>query len=74
MDHLKEVAKEGERIEREAHKFLKMISRKEEASESMLDDVDRYLSRDNVADGKRVVRVSCRTSRKERMFPPGWIN
>lgn len=74
MDHLKEVAREGDRIEREAHKFLKMISRKEEASDYMLDDVDRYLSRDNVADGKRVAHVSCRMSRKGRMYPPGWIN
>jgi hypothetical protein len=39
VDHLKEVAKEGERIEREAQKFLRMISRKEVASECMLDEV-----------------------------------
>ena len=71
---MKEVAKEGERIEREANKFLKMISRKEEVNESMLDDVDRYLSRDNVADGKRVPYVLCRMSKKGRMCPPEWIN
>lgn len=53
VERLKEVAKEGERIERESQKFLKMVARKEEVNDLMLDEVERYLSRDNLNDSKK---------------------
>lgn len=54
MGKLKEIAKEGERIERDSQKFIKMITRKEEANDLMFDEVERYLSRDNLSDAKKV--------------------
>lgn len=39
VDHLKEVAREGERIEKDAQQFLKMINIKEEANEQLEDEV-----------------------------------
>lgn len=74
VDRLKEVAREGERIEREAQKFLRMISRKEEVSESMLDEVERYLSRDNLGDSRRVRPASPRTNSSGRTCPRGWTS
>lgn len=74
VDRLKEVAKEGERIEREAQKFLRMISRKEEVSESMLDEVERYLSRDNLGDARRVPPTRPRMSKSERTCQRGWTS
>ena len=53
VDRLKEVAKEGERIEVEAKGLLKVLSRKEESCE-VPDDVEKYLSRENLTDLRKV--------------------
>jgi len=74
VDRLKEVAKEGERIERESQKFIKMIARKEEVNEQMLDEVERYLSRDNLSDVKKVSKLICRLNKREKTCQLGWTN
>lgn len=74
VERLKEVAKEGERIERESQKFLKMVARKEEVNDLMLDEVERYLSRDNLNDSKKVLPSPRRPSRNAKTPPPAWTN
>ena len=53
VDRLKEVAKEGERIEFEAKGLLKVLSRKEENCEAQ-NDKKKYLSRENLTDLRKV--------------------
>lgn len=59
VEKLKEGAAEGERIEREADKFLRVITKREgkQDRDGEVDEVERYLSRDNVASYKKVDSV-----------------
>lgn len=53
VEKLKEMAREGERIEKESQNFLDMVVRKEEAQEN-IDDVSKYLSREHAREARKV--------------------
>ena len=71
---MRESAAEGERIEREADKFLRVVSKRASRErEGEADEVERYLSRDNLADCKKASPwlFRCRWSRGKN-YAPAW--